>query len=186
MDELPEPSRLRTESIVAGQADNRAVQLRRSLQSERHVFCVHPPDQTPDVAGPEHAVRGRGQERAASGHLHVAQGQKPQDGALFVPGIETKIADRGPLHGLDRAQRPGQAAVEPALPARVRPQSRRGTEGDDLEETPREEEGLTPLNRARHQRARGPLQEQDREAGVPRRLDEVALVPRPVALLRAQ
>src|SRR5437660_11490895 len=36
--------------IVAGHADNRPIQLRRSLQSERHVFCVYPPDQTPDAA----------------------------------------------------------------------------------------------------------------------------------------
>jgi predicted dehydrogenase len=36
--------------IVAGNAANRPFQLRRSLQSERHVVCVHPADQTPDTA----------------------------------------------------------------------------------------------------------------------------------------
>lgn len=36
--------------IVAGTAANRSAQLRRALQSERHVLCVHPPDRTPDAA----------------------------------------------------------------------------------------------------------------------------------------
>jgi predicted dehydrogenase len=36
--------------IVAGTLANRAAQLRRSLQSERHVLCVHPPDRATDVA----------------------------------------------------------------------------------------------------------------------------------------
>lgn len=36
--------------IVAGPITDRAAQLRRALQSERHVLCVHPTDQTPDVA----------------------------------------------------------------------------------------------------------------------------------------
>ena len=36
--------------IVAGTPDNRTVQLRRALQSERHVLCVHPPDAVPDGA----------------------------------------------------------------------------------------------------------------------------------------
>jgi predicted dehydrogenase len=36
--------------IVAGILANRPAQLRRSLQSERHVVCVYPPDRTPDVA----------------------------------------------------------------------------------------------------------------------------------------
>jgi predicted dehydrogenase len=36
--------------IVAGSAANRPVQLRRSLQSERHVLCVYPADQSPDIA----------------------------------------------------------------------------------------------------------------------------------------
>jgi predicted dehydrogenase len=36
--------------IVAGPASGRAAQLRRALQSERHVLCVHPPDQTPEIA----------------------------------------------------------------------------------------------------------------------------------------
>jgi predicted dehydrogenase len=36
--------------IVAGKLSVRAAQLRRALQSERHVLCVHPPDPSPDVA----------------------------------------------------------------------------------------------------------------------------------------
>jgi predicted dehydrogenase len=36
--------------IVAGAPANRTVQLRRALQSERHVLCVYPPDAGPDGA----------------------------------------------------------------------------------------------------------------------------------------
>src|SRR5690348_10459958 len=36
--------------IVAGRAGVRPAQLRRALQSERHVLCVHPPDQSPEIA----------------------------------------------------------------------------------------------------------------------------------------
>jgi predicted dehydrogenase len=36
--------------IVAGRVGIRAEQLRRALQSERHVLCAHPADQTPDIA----------------------------------------------------------------------------------------------------------------------------------------
>jgi predicted dehydrogenase len=36
--------------IVAGHESVRPAQLRRALQSERHVLCVHPPDQTPEIA----------------------------------------------------------------------------------------------------------------------------------------
>jgi predicted dehydrogenase len=36
--------------IVAGTPANRMVQLRRALQSERHVLCVYPPDAMPDGA----------------------------------------------------------------------------------------------------------------------------------------
>jgi predicted dehydrogenase len=39
-----------TAVIVAGRPGDRAAQLRRALQSERHVVCVHPADQTPDAA----------------------------------------------------------------------------------------------------------------------------------------
>jgi predicted dehydrogenase len=37
-------------AIVAGHPGVRPAQLRRALQSERHVLCVHPPDQTPEIA----------------------------------------------------------------------------------------------------------------------------------------
>lgn len=36
--------------IVAGPPSTRPAQLRRALQSERHVLCVHPSDHTPDTA----------------------------------------------------------------------------------------------------------------------------------------
>jgi predicted dehydrogenase len=36
--------------IVAGSPADRPAQLRRALQSERHVLCVHPADATPDIA----------------------------------------------------------------------------------------------------------------------------------------
>jgi predicted dehydrogenase len=36
--------------VVAGSPANRTVQLRRALQSERHVLCVYPPDAVPDGA----------------------------------------------------------------------------------------------------------------------------------------
>jgi predicted dehydrogenase len=36
--------------LVAGSPVNRPTQLRRALQSERHVLCVHPADKNPDVA----------------------------------------------------------------------------------------------------------------------------------------
>src|SRR5262249_3586494 len=36
--------------IVAGTPSNRPAQLRRAVQSERHVLCVYPPDDTPDIA----------------------------------------------------------------------------------------------------------------------------------------
>jgi len=36
--------------IVASGPANRAAHLRRALQSERHVLCVHPPDPSPDLA----------------------------------------------------------------------------------------------------------------------------------------
>jgi predicted dehydrogenase len=37
-------------AIVAGHVGVRPAQLRRALQSERHVLCVYPPDQTPEIA----------------------------------------------------------------------------------------------------------------------------------------
>lgn len=36
-------------AIVAGSPGNRPHQLRRALQSERHILCVHPADQSPDI-----------------------------------------------------------------------------------------------------------------------------------------
>jgi myo-inositol 2-dehydrogenase/D-chiro-inositol 1-dehydrogenase len=44
--------------IVAGPLADRPAQLRRALQSERHVLCVHPADQTPDVAYEAAMIRG--------------------------------------------------------------------------------------------------------------------------------
>jgi predicted dehydrogenase len=36
--------------VVASRPSERPVHLRRALQSERHVLCVHPPDDTPEIA----------------------------------------------------------------------------------------------------------------------------------------
>src|SRR5439155_25347874 len=36
--------------IVAGSPADRPAQLRRALQSERHVLCVHPAGDSPDIA----------------------------------------------------------------------------------------------------------------------------------------
>ncbi len=47
------------------------------------------------IAGTEHAIGRAGQERVTRGHLHVAQRQKSQNGALFVPRVETEVADGG-------------------------------------------------------------------------------------------
>ncbi len=44
--------------IVAGTPANRPAQLRRALQSERHVLCVHPADGTPDLAYEASLLRG--------------------------------------------------------------------------------------------------------------------------------
>jgi predicted dehydrogenase len=44
--------------IVAGRPVDRAAQLRRALQSERHVVCVHPADQTPDTAYEAAMIQG--------------------------------------------------------------------------------------------------------------------------------
>jgi predicted dehydrogenase len=44
--------------IVAGALEERAYQLRRALQSERHVLCVHPPDDGPELAYEAAMVQG--------------------------------------------------------------------------------------------------------------------------------
>jgi len=36
--------------VVASSFENRAAHLRRAIQSDRHVLCVWPPDDTPDIA----------------------------------------------------------------------------------------------------------------------------------------
>jgi predicted dehydrogenase len=45
-------------AIVAGKPADRPVQLRRALQSERHVLCVHPADESPDVAYEAGMIQG--------------------------------------------------------------------------------------------------------------------------------
>src|SRR6516164_3756435 len=44
--------------IVAGKPADRPAQLRRSLQSERHVLCVHPADDSPDLAYEAAMIQG--------------------------------------------------------------------------------------------------------------------------------
>ncbi|HXG11386.1 MAG TPA: hypothetical protein VNK04_16650 [Gemmataceae bacterium] len=44
--------------VVAGSPANRPYQLRRALQSERHVLCVHPADQSPDLGYEAAMIQG--------------------------------------------------------------------------------------------------------------------------------
>jgi predicted dehydrogenase len=44
--------------IVAGSIAERPGQLRRALQSERHVLCVHPSDETPEIAYEAAMIQG--------------------------------------------------------------------------------------------------------------------------------
>jgi predicted dehydrogenase len=44
--------------LVASPATQRAAHLRRALQSERHVLCVHPADDTPDMAYEAAMIQG--------------------------------------------------------------------------------------------------------------------------------
>jgi predicted dehydrogenase len=44
--------------IVAGQPADRPAQLRRCLQAERHVLCVHPADDSPDIAYEAAMIQG--------------------------------------------------------------------------------------------------------------------------------
>lgn len=44
--------------IVAGTPAQRPAQLRRALQSERHVLCVHPADDSPDIAYEAAMIQG--------------------------------------------------------------------------------------------------------------------------------
>jgi predicted dehydrogenase len=44
--------------VIAGPDADRAAQLRRALQSERHVLCVYPPDHTPDTAYEAAMIQG--------------------------------------------------------------------------------------------------------------------------------
>src|SRR5438128_2738251 len=44
--------------IVASRLADRPAHLRRALQSERHVLCVHPADQTPDSAYEAALIQG--------------------------------------------------------------------------------------------------------------------------------
>jgi predicted dehydrogenase len=48
--------------IVAGKPATRPEQLRRALQSERHVLCVHPADQSPDIAYEAAMIQGDTQQ----------------------------------------------------------------------------------------------------------------------------
>jgi hypothetical protein len=47
-----------TAVIVGGRPGDRPAQLRRALQAERHVLCVHPADQSPDVAYEAAMIQG--------------------------------------------------------------------------------------------------------------------------------
>jgi predicted dehydrogenase len=122
--------------IVAGSPVNRPVQLRRALQSERHVLCVHPADQGPDTAYeaamiqrdtgcvllpllPEslHPGLARLAELAASGELGQGRGRAPRlielerrsPGQVLIGGA----AERKPaLPGWDVLRRLGGEIAE--------------------------------------------------------------------------
>src|SRR5262245_34260742 len=44
--------------IVAGRLADRPMQLRRALQSERHVLCAYPPDDNPNIAYEAAMIQG--------------------------------------------------------------------------------------------------------------------------------
>ncbi len=96
--------------IVAGRPDVRPAQLRRALQSERHVLCVHPADQTPDIAYEAAMIQGDTRcillpllpEALHPGVLRLAElAQSDQGplGALRLVEMELCTADCVPIHG---------------------------------------------------------------------------------------
>jgi predicted dehydrogenase len=105
--------------IVAAASDGRLAQLRRSLQAERHVLCVHPLDDSPDGAYEAAMIQGdtgcvlmpllTDALHPALSHLAdiIASGKL---GALRL--LEAEMTDTGPvlLDGLA----PGRKAALPA------------------------------------------------------------------------
>jgi predicted dehydrogenase len=76
--------------IVAGSPADRPQQLRRALQSERHVLCAHPADQTPDTAYEAAMIQ------ADTGHLLLpllTEGLHPA-----VQRLATLVSGKGLLH----------------------------------------------------------------------------------------
>jgi predicted dehydrogenase len=98
--------------IVAGTAANRPEQLRRALQSERHVLCVHPADQAPDTA-----------YEAGMIQVDTRKVLLPLLPDLFHPGV-TRLAELlrgdgvlGPLRLLELEQAaPGSVLLEGDVP----------------------------------------------------------------------
>jgi predicted dehydrogenase len=102
--------------IVAGGPADRAAQLRRALQSERHVLCVHPADQTPDVAYEALMIQG-----------DTHQVLLPLLPESLHPGVLrlAELAAQGPAPGLLKVERwsteqvlldADQAGHRPGLP----------------------------------------------------------------------
>lgn len=110
--------------IVAGRPGNRANQLRRALQSERHVLCVHPADQTPEIAY-EAAIVQKDTRRVLLPLLPEA----------FHPGFE-RLAKMIATERGNRGERPpSPSASLPASEARgeeksLAPPSGRGAGGE--------------------------------------------------------
>jgi predicted dehydrogenase len=98
--------------IVAGTAANRPEQLRRSLQSERHVLCVHPADGAPDAA-----------YEAGMIQVDTRKVLLPLLPDLFHPGV-TRLAELlredgilGPLRLIEWEQAaPGSVLLEGGVP----------------------------------------------------------------------
>jgi predicted dehydrogenase len=112
--------------IAASGPDALAAQVRRALQSERHVLCVYPPGQTPDIAYEADMIRkdvGRVLLPLLTGSLHpavrrLAEFVRRKDGVLGR-GLET-TPQQGPVGALRLVEMEQAAAagpdVRPAFP----------------------------------------------------------------------
>lgn len=102
--------------IVAGPPGTRAAQLRRALQSERHVVCVHPADEKPDPAYEAGMIRD-------------------DVGVVLFPllpeALHPAVAALGRF--VDRAGAPGVGAFRALLVERASPGEVLDNAGDGLE-----------------------------------------------------
>ncbi len=105
--------------LVAGGPAERPAQLRRAMQSERHVLCVHPADATPDAAYEAAMIqRDTGRvllpllsEGLHPGVVRLAELLRQPDGPLGPPRL-VEVERWSP----DAVLLPGEAARRPGLP----------------------------------------------------------------------